>query len=191
MKRIFMHLTICALAAGPAAGAELSPIGDWRVKDGYANIRIDNCGGKLWGIVAWEQKAGFDTENPDPAKKGRPILGMPILMAMAPTRPNLWEGEIYNSQNGKIYMSKISLVDENTLKLEGCVLGGLFCGGENWTRVTTPPPGGISLPTPPAQTKSGQATKGATKGAPPPQSEVCTRVTEDMAPPNTKGTAKK
>jgi uncharacterized protein (DUF2147 family) len=189
MKRIFMPVTFLVLAAGPAASAEMSPIGDWRVKDGYANIRIDNCGGKLWGIVAWEQKAGFDTENPDPTKKGRPILGMPILLAMAPTKPNLWEGEIYNSQNGKMYMSKISLVDENTLKLEGCVLGGLFCGGENWTRVTTPPTGGISLPT--AQTKSGQ-TKGTTKGAPPPQSEVCARVAEDTsAAQNTKGTAKK
>ena len=47
-----------------------TPIGDWLVKDGYANIRIDNCGGKMWGIVAWEKKpGGVDSENPDPAKK--------------------------------------------------------------------------------------------------------------------------
>jgi uncharacterized protein (DUF2147 family) len=56
----------------------------------------------MWGIVAWEKAAGKDIENPDPAKKGRPILGMPILLAMAPTKPNRWEGEIYNSNNGKI-----------------------------------------------------------------------------------------
>jgi hypothetical protein len=86
--RIFAHAAILSLIGsgltGAASAAEPTPIGDWRVKDGYANIRIDNCGGKLWGVVAWEKEPGFDKQNPDPAKKGRPILGMPILMAMAP-----------------------------------------------------------------------------------------------------------
>ena len=152
MKRLFACAATLVLASGTALAADPSPIGDWRVKDGYANIRIDNCGGKMWGIVAWEKAAGKDIENPDPAKKDRPILGMPILLAMAPTRPNRWEGEIYNSNNGKMYSSNISMVDENTLKLEGCVLGFL-CGGENWTRVTAPPVGGVSLP-PAPQTSS-------------------------------------
>src|SRR5688572_19763901 len=127
MKKIFASAAILALTVSGALAAD--PIGDWLVKDGYAHIRIDNCAGKMWGIVSWERKAGFDLENPDPTKKGRPTLGMPILLGMKPTQPNLWEGEIYNSQNGKTYDAKISLVDENTLKLQGCVLGGFFCGG--------------------------------------------------------------
>ena len=180
MKRLFASAATLIVASGTALAADPSPIGDWRVKDGYANIRIDNCGGKMWGIVAWEQKAGKDAENPDPAKKGRPTLGMPILLAMAPTKPNRWEGEIYNSNNGKIYSSNISMVDENTLKLEGCVLGFL-CGGENWTRVTTPPAGGVSL-LPSSQTskqanlqnKQANSKKGA--GA---QSDVCARTASE------------
>ena len=108
---------------------------------------------------------------------------MPILLAMAPTRPNRWEGEIYNSNNGKIYSSNISMVNENTLKLEGCVLGFL-CGGENWTRVTTPPVGGVSLP--PAPQTSRQAnlqnkqTNSQKKGAGA-QSDVCARVASETA----------
>ena len=92
MKHLFALAAILALPTGPALAAELSPIGDWLVKDGYANIRIDNCGGKMWGIVAWEKTpGGIDTENPDPAKKTRPILGMPILIGMKPTKePNKW-----------------------------------------------------------------------------------------------------
>jgi len=184
MKRLFALAAISTLASGAAFAADPSPIGDWLVKDGYANIRVDNCGGRLWGIVAWEKDPGKDVENPDPAKKGRPILGMPILLGMAPTKPNLWEGEIYNSQNGKMYMAKISLLNDSTLKLEGCVFGGLFCGGENWTRVAVPPAGGVPLP---AQPVKGVQTK---KGAAPPQSEVCARVAEEVTPVNT-GTAKK
>ena len=123
MKRFLCVAAIVSVSVGATAAVapDLSPLGDWLVKDGYANIRIDNCGGKLWGIVAWEKEPGKDTENPDPAKKNRPTLGIPILMGLTPTKPNKWEGEIYNSQNGKMYSASISLADENTLDLEGCL----------------------------------------------------------------------
>ena len=121
-------------------------IGDWLVKDGYGHIRIDNCGGKMWGIVAWEKTPGFDNENPDPAKKGRPLLGTPVLMGLAPAKePGKWTGEIYNSQNGKMYSATISLADENTLDLEGCLVWPL-CLTQQWTRVSAPPPNATPLP---------------------------------------------
>jgi uncharacterized protein (DUF2147 family) len=184
MKRIFAHAVILSLMAGPAAAAELSPVGDWLVKDGYANIRIDNCGGKLWGIVSWEKTpGGLDTENPDPAKRGRPVLGMPIVIGMAPKGPNKWWGEIYNSQNGKMYTAGISVADENTLDLEGCLIWPA-CLTQQWTRAKHPPnapplppiKGGAATPPPAKQTA---AKKGAP--APAPQSDVCLRVADEAA----------
>ena len=181
MKHLFACAATLVLASGTALAADPSPIGDWRVKDGYANIRIDNCGGKMWGIVAWEKEAGKDIENPDPAKKGRPTLGMPILLAMAPARPNRWEGEVYNSNNGKVYSSNISMVDENTLRLEGCMLG-IFCGGENWTRVTAPPVGGVSLPQVGRQANLQNKQMNSQKKGAGAQSDVCLRVAAETAP---------
>src|SRR5215212_1919725 len=108
MKNVFASAAILALTATSALAAD--PVGDWLVKDGYANIRIDNCAGKMWGIVAWEKTpGGLDVENPDPAKKTRPILGLPILIGLAPNpkEPGKWSGEIYNSQNGKMYSASI------------------------------------------------------------------------------------
>jgi uncharacterized protein (DUF2147 family) len=179
MKRIFCTAAILALTSGVVPAAELSPIGDWLVEEGYANIRIDNCNGKMWGIVAWEKEpGGFDKENPDAAKKTRPILGMPILLGMAPTKPNRWEGEIYNSENGKLYSASITVTDENTLQLEGCLFTNFLCGTRKWTRVTAPPPNAPPLPpikgaAPPAkQTKKGP---GAV------QSDVCPRVVGEEA----------
>ena len=46
---------------------------------------------------------------------------------------NRYEGEIYNGEEGKIYTGSIQLVNDMTLRIEGCVLGFL-CGGQNWTR---------------------------------------------------------
>ncbi len=111
------------------------PTGEWLVAKGYATIRIANCDGRLWGIVASELRPNVDSKNPDPNLRSRPTLGMPVLLHMTRTQSNQWDGDIYNSQDGHTYDANISLVDPNTLKVEGCFLGFL-CGGENWKRVT-------------------------------------------------------
>jgi uncharacterized protein (DUF2147 family) len=118
-----------------AVAGEPQPVGEWRTANGLANIRIDDCNGVLWGIISWEKEpGGVDSYNPNPAERSHPTLGLLILLAMKPTRPGLWQGEVYNPENGKTYDSRISLAAPDILKIEGCVLGFL-CGGENWTRV--------------------------------------------------------
>jgi len=189
MRHFFATAAILAFSAGSALSAE--PFGDWLVKDGYAHIRIDNCVGKLWGIVVWEKEPGFDSENPDPAKKSRPTLGMPVLMGLVPTKPNKWEGQIYNSQNGKLYSANISMIDDNTLELEGCLFPNFMCLAQNWTRVKIPPANAAQLPplgSAALPTKSAPV-KG-TKNAPPPQSEVCARVAADSTGSINGGVAK-
>ena len=135
MHRIVLLSTALLLSAAPALAAD--PIGEWLVKDGTARIKIDNCGDGLWGVVAWEKEPGVDENNPDPSKRSRPTLGMPVLLDMKSTEPGKWDGDVYNAENGKTYTSHISLVSPDVLRIEGCVLGFL-CGGENWTRFTPP-----------------------------------------------------
>ena len=133
MRCFWAVCTATFLLQGAAFAAD--PMGEWRVANGNANIRIDNCDGALWGVISWEKEpGGVDAQNPNPAERKRPTLGMPILLAMKPTRPGLWQGEVYNAENGKTYDSKISLASADVLRIEGCVLGFL-CGGENWSRV--------------------------------------------------------
>jgi uncharacterized protein (DUF2147 family) len=178
--------SLCAatfLLPGLAVAAE--PTGEWRVANGAANIRIDDCGGTLWGIVSWEKQPGVDSQNPNPAERGRPTLGLPILKAMRPTKPGLWEGEVYNAENGKTYSSRISLMAPDVLRIEGCVFGGLFCGGENWTRVkleTAPaapvPPAGpaASAQRAPAPAPATRAARPAGAPAPTPTLTACSAI---------------
>jgi uncharacterized protein (DUF2147 family) len=130
----FMAACIAAfLSTGTAFGQ--SPLGEWLVKDRTAQIRIVNCGGTVWGVISWTKgPPGRDENNPNPAKRNRSVLGMPILINMQ-SNGNQWEGEVYNAQDGSTYTSHIKLVSPDVLSIEGCVFGGLFCGGENWTRV--------------------------------------------------------
>ena len=127
------------LLAAPALAAD--PTGDWRVADGVANIRVAQCGGSMWGVVAWEkQPGGRDGNNPDVSKRSRPTLGMPILLDMKKKAgADSWEGQVYNAKDGQTYSSSITPVDADHLEIRGCVLGFL-CGGETWTRVAPPIP---------------------------------------------------
>jgi uncharacterized protein (DUF2147 family) len=133
MRRFLTAGLASLLSAGTALAQ--SPAGEWLVKDGTAHIRIAQCAGAYWGVISWTKgPAGKDENNPDPAKRGRSILGVPILINMKPGASQ-WDGEVYNAQDGSIYTSHIHLVSPDVLSIEGCVLGGLICGGENWTRV--------------------------------------------------------
>jgi uncharacterized protein (DUF2147 family) len=92
-----------SLALAPAVAAD--PTGDWRVADGVANIRIAQCNGSLWGVVAWEKTpGGRDLNNPDVSKQNRPTLGMPILLDLKRDRgTDRWEGQVYNAKDGQTY----------------------------------------------------------------------------------------
>jgi len=140
-RQLSQVLLICAgtlLAATPRVMAA-DPTGDWRVADGEGKIRIAQCNGSMWGVVAWEKDAGGrDVNNPDVSKKNRPLLGMPILLDMK-KKPGVdqWEGQVYNAKDGKLYSSTITPTGPDHLEIRGCVLGFL-CGGETWTRVGPP-----------------------------------------------------
>jgi uncharacterized protein (DUF2147 family) len=142
------------LATGLAPALALDPTGDWRVADGVANIRLAQCNGSMWGVVAWEQTpGGRDTHNPDVSKQNRPTLGMPILIDMK-KKPGVdqWEGQVYNAKDGQFYSSTIKPLDPDHLEIQGCVLGFL-CGGETWTRVAGP------IPSSPANSMANSAPK--------------------------------
>jgi uncharacterized protein (DUF2147 family) len=173
------------LAATVGAAAQTAdPVGEWLVKEGTARIKVVSCPqapgqpASLWGVIWAEMKPGTDDKNPDPSQKGRPMLGMPILIDMKPSQPGRWEGKIYDATRGSLFDSHISVNRSDMLEVRGCV-AGIFCGGEDWKRVTgmnTPP-----LPQlPPPPTKGGAMAPQAKGGAMAPQTVA----------PQTKGMSK-
>src|SRR5947208_16944884 len=157
--RILLY-SLIMLASGLASAKAADPTGDWRVADGVANIRVAQCNGSMWGVVAWEKEpGGRDTNNPDVSKKNRTTLGMPILIDMKKKAGvDQWEGQVYNAKDGQSYSSTIRPIGTDQMEIQGCVLGFL-CGGETWTRAGPP------IPSSPANSMA-KGTKAA-PGAPP------------------------
>jgi uncharacterized protein (DUF2147 family) len=180
MRTLILSGTILLAATATAAAQAADPVGEWLVEDGSARIKVVSCPAvaqnqppSLWGVIWAETKPGTDAANPDPSMKGRPMLGVPILINMKQTQANLWNGKIYDARSGSLYDSKVSLSRSDMLEVRGCV-AGFLCGGQDWKRVTgtnTPP---VHAPATPAPQAKGGAmaqqtqTKGmAAKGTPP------------------------
>ncbi|MEW6640883.1 MAG: DUF2147 domain-containing protein [Pseudomonadota bacterium] len=153
---IFAGLSLLLPCAASAADLQ----GEWLDAHGLARIRIADCNGHLWGASVWEKEpGGLDIHNPDPAKRSRPTLGAPLVLDMKPTqgKADHWDGQVYDSENGKTYTASIRVLTATTLEIKGCVAFGMLCGGETWTRYVDPAP--------PATASSSPMATGAVKGA--------------------------
>jgi uncharacterized protein (DUF2147 family) len=142
--RVFPLLALLLLSdptfVAPAAADADEVAGTWMTEHHDAKIRLAPCGPALCGTIVWlaepNDSAGqpaADVNNPDAAKRTRPLIGLTILTGLTKSGEE-WRGRIYNSDDGKDYDVRITLLDALHAAIKGCVLAGLFCGGETWTR---------------------------------------------------------
>jgi uncharacterized protein (DUF2147 family) len=130
-------LLSCAVAT-PSWAAD--PAGTWLTQDGDAKVRIARCGGGWCGSIVWlrepidpaTRKPPIDDKNPDAGKRGRPIIGVQILIGFLPSGPDRWSGRIYNPDDGNTYEGHLSIADRTHLNMQGCLIG--ICKAEIWGR---------------------------------------------------------
>lgn len=132
---IFALAAVVTVWAGVGtAFADGDPLGVWMRSSGSSKIRIEKCGAALCGTVVWERDPRKDVHNPDPAKRDDPVTGRRVLFGMKPSGDAQWKGEVYNAEDGKTYSGYVTLVAPDRLKLQGCVMGGLICKSDTWSR---------------------------------------------------------
>jgi uncharacterized protein (DUF2147 family) len=130
-----------ALIAVISAGTALAdPKGVWLAQDG-ARVRVGPCGGALCATIATPKSAAdpetgrpwTDKNNPDPALRNRPLVGVAVLSSLVPEGPGRWSGRLYNIDNGQSYSGRLLEIDPRTIRVEGCAIG--ICGGQNMVRI--------------------------------------------------------
>ena len=132
-------IVLAALGASSATfAAPVDPSGTWLTKDGRAKIRIDRCGpsnANICGKVVWlrPDQPKLDDQNPDPSKRTRQMLGLQLMSNMKPAGDK-FSGEIYNSDDGKMYAVTVTRDSQSELSIGGCMMA-ILCGSETWARV--------------------------------------------------------
>ena len=142
---IFRIVVIMALAAFEANAAQPAEVaGFWINSKANTKVRISPCGAALCGNIVWLKSSNdpqtgeplTDRNNPDPAKRNRPILGMPMITDLKPGRAaGEWTGQVYLPNEGKTSNVEFSMDGSNELKIKVCRLAGLLCRTLAWTRV--------------------------------------------------------
>jgi len=109
---------------GPAPAAAAvrdanSPLGVWLTEEKEGKVRIEQCGANLCGYSV-DAKSNLNGEQ--------------VLINMRPNKDAKWSGRILDPNTGSTYDSTIALKGD-VLRVQGCAFGGMFCGGQTWTRV--------------------------------------------------------
>ena len=150
MRRcIFIVFTSILFAAFASAAGPDDILGLWNTEKKDAKIEIYKCGTKYCGRIAWLKEPTYpagskegaqgtpilDRNNPDPELRKKPLIGVRILIDFTFAGDNLWKnGKIYNSDNGKMYSGKMTLLSPDQLKVRGFIGISLIGGSTTWTR---------------------------------------------------------
>jgi len=111
---------------------EPGAIGKWKTESNdegsYLVVEIERCGENLCGNI-------LEAFNKSGEANGEyEHLGKQMIWDMKSKAANKWKGgKIWAPDSDKTYRSKMAL-NGDTLKVSGCVAGGLICRAQEWSR---------------------------------------------------------
>ncbi|PYF09484.1 uncharacterized protein (DUF2147 family) [Rhodobacter viridis] len=126
MKTTLMAACL-SLVAGMAAADPIEGLWQTQPDDGaYAHVKIAPCGPAFCGTIVQSFKDSGPYDSPN--------VGKEIVIDMVPAGEGAYAGKVWRPSNDKIYIGKIAL-SGGSMKLSGCVVGGLICKSQTWTKV--------------------------------------------------------
>ena len=103
-------------------------------------VKIETCNNSICGEIATvfteegvDPESILDENNKDKSKRERPIVGINILsdFSIEKSDQKIFKGgKIYDRRSGNTYKSNLTLNEDGTLKVEGCL--AFICDGEEW-----------------------------------------------------------
>ncbi|MES2137528.1 MAG: DUF2147 domain-containing protein [Pseudomonadota bacterium] len=135
MKKILAKIALVALAATVpvTASAQAAIEGRWKNEKGSVVVRVAPCGDALCGFVVdatAKAKAG--------ARKGgtNQLIGTRILSNLHPTGDGTFRGQAFEPKRNIHVPATVRMISPGVLSVRGCVLAGLICKEQRWTRVS-------------------------------------------------------
>ncbi|UKK82879.1 DUF2147 domain-containing protein [Sphingopyxis sp. BSN-002] len=134
MKMMALALMLAA-STGMAAAAipqpAVSPIGLWQNPKGTIRVRTHLCGQLLCGNIVWASpKAMADARDAGVNS----LIGTELLSDYRHSGAGRWTGQVYVPDQGRRFYSTIEQKGPNDIRISGCILGGLLCKRQDWTR---------------------------------------------------------
>lgn len=139
MRNVLLPLILAALAA-PASGDAAIPSagveGIWLNPKGTVAVRTQPCAQSLCGAIVWASPEA----RSDARDSGVPqLIGTQVLQDYQPRGRGVWAGTVFVPDMGRRFASEIDQISTTRMKVKGCILRGLICKSEIWTRLAQVP----------------------------------------------------
>lgn len=140
-----LALALAAVMSLPAFADDNSPVGLWQKIDDVSGkpkalIRISENKGLLEGRIEKIFRPADQDQNPtcgrcEGVNKDQPIVGMVFLSGLSKSGDEYTGGQILDPDNGKVYKSKLTLVDGGKkLNVRGYIGTPMFGRSQVWVR---------------------------------------------------------
>ena len=136
-RALLLALSAPSLLAVPASASDepaAAPVAsEWRNPSNSVRVRIDRCGGAtLCGTITWASpKAIAD------AKRGgtENLVGTRLFRDLRPAGSGKWKGKVFVPDIRQTFAGTIEFAGQDRMVGKGCVLFGLVCKSQTWSRV--------------------------------------------------------
>jgi uncharacterized protein (DUF2147 family) len=134
----FIKCTSVAVAAGLLLGS--APVHSqkprqenvFRNPQDSVHVRIHPCGKGRCGTVVWAN----DKAKADSARGGtRNLVGTELFREFREVSPKVWKGKVFVPDINKVFTGTGTIKDQNTIVARGCLIAGMGCKSQTWTRV--------------------------------------------------------
>ena len=134
MQRVLIRaMTLAALAAVPFAASARGLEGEWRNPKGNVVVKVAACGGNAYCATVVDAS---DKVKASARKGGTPrLIGTQILSDLKPTGDGTFKGRAFEPKRNIRAPATVRVVGPDTITVKGCVISGIVCKSQRWTRV--------------------------------------------------------
>ena len=135
-------ILIASLLFTATLSADITGIWDTENNESQITISLDPESNTYRGVlttisdtVGEPDEEKIDINNPDPDRRNDPLIGITLMQGFKKdSDKKLTGGTIYDPKSGKTYKCKITITDENTIKVRGYIGVSLVGRSTIWTR---------------------------------------------------------
>ena len=129
-----MILAASLLLAAPATASAQAIEGQWTNYKKNVVVQVERCGAAYCGRVVQASAKAQEKAR----KGGTPrLIGTQILTGLKPIGDGKFRGRAFVPKRNIHATATVRQLNDNVMQVQGCVLGGLLCDNEKWTRVTS------------------------------------------------------
>mgnify|MGYP001421285566 FL=1 len=134
----FLFLVLLAVSGSTSSESNKTMEGYWLTSQSI--VQVKNCDKNLCATIEHlfvddgiDPKSIMDSNNKKRSLRDRPLIGINLLEEFpsnALGKKVLKDGKIYDPGRGRVFKSNLYLLEDGTLKVEGCLMG--ICDHEIW-----------------------------------------------------------